>query len=134
MSTTINGAAGFDTVPNHVALTVSASWRHGLNRTFEAVECQGLARLRDLKGLVVVVAADIANCHVTLPFSDRIDFHRSFRPPSLFGRNAIPSRWFPGPVKFLGLAIAASKMRPFPPLHFRHIVIFLNSICPIALV
>jgi hypothetical protein len=56
MSTTINGAAGFDTVPNHVALTVSASWRHRLNRTFEAVECQGLARLRDLKGLVVVVA------------------------------------------------------------------------------
>jgi hypothetical protein len=75
VSATINRAPGFNTVPNHVALTVSASWRHGMNRTFEAVECQGFARLRDFKGLVVVVTADIANCHVTLPLSGWTDFH-----------------------------------------------------------
>jgi len=75
MSATINRPAGFDAVPNHVALTIGASRRHGLNRTFEAIECHGLARLRDAKGLVVVVTADIANRHLTLPFSGWIDFH-----------------------------------------------------------
>ena len=48
-------------MPNHVTLTVSASWRHRVNGTFEAIERQGFAGLRDSKGLVVVVTADIAN-------------------------------------------------------------------------
>lgn len=69
MGATINRTARFDAVPNHVALTVSASWRHRVNRTFEAIERQGFAGLRDSKSLVVVVTADIANRHVTLPFS-----------------------------------------------------------------
>jgi hypothetical protein len=38
-------------VRNHVALTVSASWRHRVNLTFEALERQGFAGLRDSKGL-----------------------------------------------------------------------------------
>jgi hypothetical protein len=56
MGATINRTARFDAVPNHVALTVSASWRHRVNRTFEAIERQGFAGLRDSKGLVVVRA------------------------------------------------------------------------------
>jgi hypothetical protein len=67
MGATINRTARFDTVPNHVALTVSAFRRHRVNRTFEAIERQGSSGLRDCKGLVVVVTADIANRHVTLP-------------------------------------------------------------------
>jgi hypothetical protein len=75
MSATINRTAGFDAVPNHVAMTVSTSRRDGMNRTFETIKCHGLARLRDLKGFVVVVTADnIANCSMTLPFSGWIDF------------------------------------------------------------
>src|SRR5262249_25537795 len=90
MGATIYRTARFDAVPNHVALTVSASWRHRVNRTFEAIERQGFAGLRDSKGLVVVVTADIANRHVTLPFSGSIDLNRLFGPPTHHGRNAIP--------------------------------------------
>jgi len=43
MGATINRTARFDAVPNHLALTVSASWRHRVNRTFEAIERQGFA-------------------------------------------------------------------------------------------
>jgi hypothetical protein len=69
MRATIDRPAGFDAVPNHEALTMNASRRHRLNRTFEAIKCQDLARLRDTEGLVVVVSADIANRHLTLPLS-----------------------------------------------------------------
>jgi hypothetical protein len=69
MRATIDRPAGFDAVPNHEALTMNASRRHRLNRAFEAIKCQGLARLRDTEGLVVVVSADIANRHLTLPLS-----------------------------------------------------------------
>jgi hypothetical protein len=44
MSTAIDDTSSFDAVPNNMALAVRASWRHGVNGTFEAVECHGLSR------------------------------------------------------------------------------------------
>jgi hypothetical protein len=52
MGATINRTARFDAVSNHVALTVSASWRHRVNRTFEAIERQGFVGLRGNGGLL----------------------------------------------------------------------------------
>jgi hypothetical protein len=83
MGATINRAARFDSVPNHVALTVSASWRHRVNRTFEAIERQVFAGLRDSKGLVVVVTADIANRHRAAKAKNAlVRPARTFRRPS----------------------------------------------------
>jgi hypothetical protein len=44
MSTAIDNTSSFDAVPNNVALAVLTPGRHGVNRTFEAVECHGPSR------------------------------------------------------------------------------------------
>jgi hypothetical protein len=68
MSTAIDNASRFDAMPNNVAFAVRASGRHGVNRTFEAVECHGPSRQRDAKCLVVLITADVTNGHIKAPF------------------------------------------------------------------
>jgi hypothetical protein len=51
-----------------MALAMSTSWRHSVNCAFEAVESHRLSRLCDAECLVVVVTAELANCHIKLPF------------------------------------------------------------------
>ena len=65
-SAAINDTSGLDAVPNDKAMTVRTSWRHSVNRAFEAIESHGLLPSSHLKRLVVVVTADIADCHVML--------------------------------------------------------------------
>src|SRR5688572_10258077 len=68
MSATVNRAGRFDAMADDLALAMRADRRHGVYGAFEAVERQGLPRLRDLKGLVVVVSADVTRRHLKHPF------------------------------------------------------------------
>ena len=47
---------------------MSTARRHSVNCAFEAVDSHRLSRLCDAECLVVVVTADLANCHITAPF------------------------------------------------------------------
>ena len=57
---------GFDAVADYPAIAVRADRRHGVDCTFETVECHCLSALRNLKGLIVIVAADITLGHQKL--------------------------------------------------------------------
>ena len=62
----IDSAAVLDTMSDDGTLTVGAARGHRVDRTFETVEGHRLASLRDPKGLVVVIAADVTGCHQIL--------------------------------------------------------------------
>jgi hypothetical protein len=64
MSATEDFAVVLHTMTDDSAATLRAGRRERLNRAFEAVECPPLATHHNLKGFVVVVAADFALSHV----------------------------------------------------------------------
>ena len=66
MGTAIDSTTGLDPMTDHGALAVRTTRCHRLNCAFEAVECHGLSGPHDLECLIVVVAADITNCHQKL--------------------------------------------------------------------
>ena len=47
---------------------MSPARRHSVNCAFEAVENHRFSRLCEVECLVVVVTADLANCHIKFPF------------------------------------------------------------------
>jgi hypothetical protein len=49
-----------------LTLTMRTPGRHRVNCAFEAVESHGLVGLRNAECLVVVVSADVTNCHLQL--------------------------------------------------------------------
>ena len=56
-------AVGFDAVADYTAIAMWADRRHGVDCAFKTVECHGLSALRNLKGLIVIVAADVTLGH-----------------------------------------------------------------------
>jgi hypothetical protein len=66
MGAAIDRAAVRDAMSNHWTLAVRAPGRHRVDRTFEAVERHRLSSLRDPKGLVVIITADVTSCHEIL--------------------------------------------------------------------
>ena len=63
MSAAIHLSVGLDAVSDDPALAVRTPRREQVNRALETVEGMGLAAARDLKRLVIVVAADFAPGH-----------------------------------------------------------------------
>ena len=63
---------GFDAVADYPAIAMRANRRHGVDCTFETVKCHCLSALCNLKGLIVIVAADITLGHQKL-------HHQSYR-------------------------------------------------------
>jgi hypothetical protein len=63
MGTAVHGALGLDAVADDPAATVLASGRQGVNGALEAVEVVGSALGHNLKGLVVLIAANFALSH-----------------------------------------------------------------------
>jgi hypothetical protein len=55
--------AHFHAVANDLASTVRTAGSHGMDRALKAIERTTLASLNDLKGLVILVAADITFSH-----------------------------------------------------------------------
>jgi len=49
MDATVNLAAGFNAMPDHLAITMRTSRRQHVNRTLEAVKGSSLSRRIDLK-------------------------------------------------------------------------------------
>jgi hypothetical protein len=71
MGTAEDLASGLHSVPDHVAFTMCAPWRKGMNSTFETIECHGIAALTDAECLVIVVSANIAPSHSYPPWGNR---------------------------------------------------------------
>jgi hypothetical protein len=67
MRAAVKLATRFGTVADDPAATVSARRSERVNRTFEAIERVRAPALDDLKGLVVLVSANFAAGHLTLP-------------------------------------------------------------------
>jgi hypothetical protein len=67
MGAAIDRAAVLDAMTDDRTLAVRTPRRHGMDRTFEAVERHRLSSLRDAKRLVVVITADVTSCHENLP-------------------------------------------------------------------
>jgi hypothetical protein len=58
---------GFEAVADDTAVTMRTMGCQSGNGTFETVESHGATGPRDLKGFVVIIAANIAFCHDTPP-------------------------------------------------------------------
>ncbi len=71
MGAAVDGAAGLYTVADHPGVAVSAPRCAGLDGAFEAVESHGAAVPGYLEGLVVVIAALIANRHGSCSWKER---------------------------------------------------------------
>jgi hypothetical protein len=63
MGTAIDSGTVLNAMPDDGTLAVRTPWRHRVDCTFEAVERHRLTSLRDVKGLVVIIAADVTGCH-----------------------------------------------------------------------
>jgi hypothetical protein len=59
MGAAIDSGAVLNAMPDDRALAVRTSRGHRVDYTFEAIERHRLTSLRDAKGLVVIVAADV---------------------------------------------------------------------------
>jgi hypothetical protein len=66
VGTAVKGSLGLDTMANDLALAVLAHWGKLVNRTLKAVERMGVAGSDDLKGQIVIVAADLTSSHGAL--------------------------------------------------------------------
>ena len=64
-------AISLNTVTNDSTAAMGALRSHGVNRALEAVEYVVLAALADLNGLVVLVSAGFASCHIKLHVGER---------------------------------------------------------------
>src|SRR5690606_137454 len=58
-----DAAIGFDAMADDRRLTGRAAGRQGADRAFKAVEAVAAAAVGNLEGLVVVIAAFVADCH-----------------------------------------------------------------------
>jgi hypothetical protein len=70
MNTAKDRVVFFDSVANDMSATVWASWREGLDCTFETVERVAAPVHGYLKRLIVFVPTSFAFCHGDLPAED----------------------------------------------------------------
>src|SRR5690625_314103 len=95
VGTAIDGAVAFDPVADDPDVAVGAAWGTGLNRALEAVEGHGAAIAHHLEGLVVVVAALIADCHEVVSFCSRLCALRRDQAVPAHTRRSRPSSTIP---------------------------------------
>ena len=72
MNATEDLSIGLHTMPDDAAIAVRTDRRQRVNRAFEAVECVPRSRCCQLKGLVIIVAANLTLRHTNPPWNCRI--------------------------------------------------------------
>jgi hypothetical protein len=60
---TIKAFVALDSMPDYLAAAMGALWSHRLNRTLKTIEDVRLARRRNLKSFVIIIAAGFTACH-----------------------------------------------------------------------
>jgi hypothetical protein len=64
----VEHAVGFGPMSDDTAVAASTCWGQCVNRTFEAIERMGPSSVDDLKGFVVLVAANFTARHLAFPY------------------------------------------------------------------
>jgi hypothetical protein len=71
MGAAVHHALGFHTVADNTAAAVVTLWRERVDGAFERIERVFMSGKGDNKGLIVVVAADVADSHGKPPILNK---------------------------------------------------------------